>query len=194
MQTQLKIDFHGASGSDALQQNIEKHVAGLERMYGRMTACHVSLEPPGSAQRKGGLFHVRVHISLPDGREVNVGTTPPEDNRHADVLFALGDAFRRARRQLQDHARRIRGHVKTHENVPLGRVKSFDSDAGYGFIVAEDGHEVYFHRNSVINGEGILKAGTPVTFEEETGEKGPQASTVRKLGKHAMRSLRAKAD
>jgi ribosome-associated translation inhibitor RaiA len=117
MQTQLKIDFHGANGSETLKQNIEKHVADLERMYGRMTACHVSLEPPGSAQRKGGLFHVRVHISLPDGREVNVGTTPPTDKRHADVLFALGDAFRRARRQLQDHARRIRGHVKTHENA-----------------------------------------------------------------------------
>ena len=120
MQTQLKIDFHGASGSDALQQNIEEHVANLERMYGRMTACHVSLEPPGSAQRTGGLFHVRIHMSLPDGREVNVGKTPRTDKRHADVLFALGDAFRRAGRQLQDHARRMRGDVKTHANASSG--------------------------------------------------------------------------
>ena len=190
MQTELKIDFRGASGSDALRQNIENHVADLERLYGRMTACHVSVEPPGSAQRKGGLFHVRLHISLPDGREVNVGATPSADTRHADILFALGDAFRRARRQLQDHARRMRGYVKAHQNAPLGRVKSFDADSGYGFIVAEDGHELYFHRNSVI--DGAPRPGMVVTFVEEMGEKGPQASTVRKLGKHAMRSLQEK--
>jgi cold shock CspA family protein len=117
---------------------------------------------------------------------VNVGTTPPADERHADVLFALGDAFRRARRQLQDHARRMRGQVKTHGEVPSGHVKSFDPNTGYGFIEATDGHEVYFHRNSLINGAGI-QPGMPVTFVEEIGEKGPQASTVRKLGKHGMR-------
>ena len=32
-----------------------------------------------------------------------------------------------------------------------------------------------------------LAAGTRVTFAEEAGEKGPQASTVKLLGKHAMR-------
>ena len=120
MQTQIKIDYHGASGSEALQHTIEKHVVELERMYGRLTSCHVSLEPPGHGQRKGSLFHVRIHLSLPDGREVNVGATPPADTRHADVLFALGDAFRRARRQLQDHARRMRGDVKTHAPLPSG--------------------------------------------------------------------------
>jgi hypothetical protein len=38
-----------------------------------------------------------------------VGITPRAEKRHADVLFAINDAFRRARRQLQDRARRIRG-------------------------------------------------------------------------------------
>jgi hypothetical protein len=52
MQTAIKIDFHGASGSDAIAQNIEKHVAELEDMDGRLTACHVSLEPPITASEK----------------------------------------------------------------------------------------------------------------------------------------------
>jgi hypothetical protein len=44
---------------------------------------------------------------LPDGREVNVGRTPKRDERHANLEFAVNDVFRRARRQLQDHSRRL---------------------------------------------------------------------------------------
>jgi ribosome-associated translation inhibitor RaiA len=118
METLLKIDFHGAETSEALQRTIEKHVHALERMYGRLTACHVSVEAPGHHQRKGGLFHVSIYLTLPNGREVNVGTTPRADKRQADVLFALNDAFRRARRQVQDRIREMRGQVKTHEVLP----------------------------------------------------------------------------
>jgi cold shock CspA family protein/ribosome-associated translation inhibitor RaiA len=51
-----------------------------------------------------------------------------------------------------------------------------------------DGREIYFHRNSVLNGGfARLAVGSHVTFAEELGEKGAQASTVRLLGKHALR-------
>ena len=51
----------------------------------------------------------------------------------------------------------------------------------------DDGREIYFHRNSVLNGGfARLKPGTAVAFAEEDGEKGPQASTVRLLGKHIV--------
>jgi hypothetical protein len=52
---------------------------------------------------------------LPEGREVNIGRTPQSDERHADLSFALNDAFKRARRQLQDQVDRMVGNVKTHE-------------------------------------------------------------------------------
>ena len=42
-----------------------------------------------------------------------------------------------------------------------------------------DGREIYFHRNSVLNGRfDRLERGAKVRFIEEMGEKGPQASTV----------------
>jgi cold shock CspA family protein len=51
-----------------------------------------------------------------------------------------------------------------------------------------DGREIYFHQNSVLNGAfPKLKVGTRVIFSEEVGNKGPQASTVKLLGKHGMR-------
>jgi cold shock CspA family protein len=76
--------------------------------------------------------------------------------------------------------------VKQHETLPTGKVVRLDLK--FGFIETSDGREIYFHRNSVLNG-GFhkLKLGTLVAFAEEMGEKGPQASTVRLLGKHRMR-------
>jgi cold shock CspA family protein len=58
-------------------------------------------------------------------------------------------------------------------------------DEGYGFIGTTDGRDVYFHRDSVLH-EGFdhLRIGTEVTFAEEVGEKGPQASSVRAVGRH----------
>lgn len=55
----------------------------------------------------------------------------------------------------------------------------------YGRIQTSDGREVYFHRNSVVNGDfNSLDVGGEVRFDEESGDQGPQASTVQPIGKH----------
>jgi cold shock CspA family protein len=55
-------------------------------------------------------------------------------------------------------------------------------DKGYGFLTSEDGRGVYFHKNSVLHGAfSRLKVGTTVSFHEEPGDKGPQATTLRVL-------------
>jgi len=64
-------------------------------------------------------------------------------------------------------------------------VLRLDSTGEFGFLQSSDGREIYFHRNSVLNiGFDRLTVGTQVGFTEEMGEKGPQASTVKRLGKH----------
>jgi cold shock CspA family protein len=63
-----------------------------------------------------------------------------------------------------------------------------DPSGDFGFLEAGDGHEIYFHRNSVLDDAfSQLRLGVRVSFIEETGEQGPQASTVRLLGKHKLR-------
>jgi CspA family cold shock protein len=64
----------------------------------------------------------------------------------------------------------------------LGRVKWFDSRKGYGFIVRENGEEVFVHRTG-IEGEGFqsLQDAQEVEFEVEDTPKGPQAIHVLKL-------------
>lgn len=188
METPVQIEFQGTDASPALRSLIEDYVANLEDRYGRITACRVAVRAPGGHHRTGGLLEVNIHLSLPEGREVKVSRTSQNDERYADPAFAIGDAFKRARRQLQDQVRRLQGKVKAHDPEPIGTVNRLDSGAGFGFLESYDGREIYFHRNSVLNGAFTrLKVGTRVHFSEEMGEKGPQASTVRLLGKHSMR-------
>jgi ribosome-associated translation inhibitor RaiA len=113
MQTPVQVDFQGMAQSEALRSAIADHVAALEKRFGRVTACRVGLKAPGEHHRTGGLYAVSIRLALPDGKEVNVGHTPLADERYADVHFALNDAFKRARRQLQDQVRMLQGHVKT---------------------------------------------------------------------------------
>ena len=188
MQTPVEIDFQGMPAEPAIRSAIVKHVDDLEQRFGRVTAGRVVLKAPGGHHRTGGLYEVNIRLALPEGREVNVDRTAQADERHSDLTFAINDAFKRARRQLQDKVRQLQGQVKHHEGNPSGTVARLDPSGEFGFIETNDGREIYFHRNSVLdNGFARLAEGTRVTFAEEVGEKGPQASTVKLMGKHGLR-------
>jgi cold shock CspA family protein len=79
--------------------------------------------------------------------------------------------------------------VKLRQPRPQATIKQLFPDKGYGFLMTPEGREIYFHRESVLNrGFGRLKVGTIVTFAEEQGEKGPQASRVRIAAKQGIGS------
>ena len=62
-----------------------------------------------------------------------------------------------------------------------GTVKWFNEAKGFGFIEQEDGPDVFVHF-SAIQSEGFksLAEGDRVTFEVESGQKGPAAANVLK--------------
>lgn len=63
-----------------------------------------------------------------------------------------------------------------------GTVKWFNDSKGYGFISQDDGQDVFVHY-SAIEAEGFrsLAEGDKVAFEVADGDKGLQASKVRKV-------------
>ena len=63
-----------------------------------------------------------------------------------------------------------------------GTVKWFNDSKGYGFITPDEGGEDLFAHFSAIEMEGYksLKEGQRVTFEVTDGQKGKQASKIRK--------------
>ena len=65
-----------------------------------------------------------------------------------------------------------------------GEIKRIIRYRGFGFISAEDGKEVFFHRTAL---EGVdfnaLDRGTQVEFDVEEGPKGPRAVNVKMIQK-----------
>ena len=63
-----------------------------------------------------------------------------------------------------------------------GKVKKFDKEKGYGFIIAEDGQDVFFHYSSLLSdGFKTAEAGDEVEFEIEESPKGLKAKNVVKI-------------
>jgi hypothetical protein len=105
------IIFRDLPSSPALVETIEKWVARLEHLEPRIHRIQVVVELPHRHQRSGQVFHVRLEIALPD-RTIVVGREPEIDGAHTDAYVAIADAFRAARRQLQDVIQIRRGDVK----------------------------------------------------------------------------------
>ncbi len=75
-----------------------------------------------------------------------------------------------------------RGMKREGRMMAEGRVKWFNERKGFGFIERDGGSDLFVHF-SAIEGEGFktLGEGDRVSFVEEKGAKGPQATQVKKL-------------
>jgi CspA family cold shock protein len=60
-----------------------------------------------------------------------------------------------------------------------GKIKRLIRERGFGFISAEDGREVFFHRTALEGGNfDALEEGNSVELNAERGPKGPRAVNV----------------
>jgi ribosomal subunit interface protein len=179
----VQITFRGLERSEAVVEAVEKRAYDLERYFDKIQSCQVMVESAHRRRRQGNLYHLRVRLTVP-GDEIVVSRDPPEHAQNEDMYLVVNDAFKETARRLEDYVRRRRGMVKESEGQPKGRVVRIFPEEGYGFLEGEDGREIYFHRNSVLEGAFTrLRVGSEVRFAEEQGEEGPQASSVRAIGK-----------
>jgi CspA family cold shock protein len=66
--------------------------------------------------------------------------------------------------------------------MPQGTVKWFNNKRGWGFIVKEDGEDIFVHY-SAIKGDGFksITEGQRVQFDIEESANGPAAANVEEL-------------
>jgi hypothetical protein len=197
-----QVSFRGLAHDEVLEQEIRQRVSWLEQFYPGIVRCHVLVEVPHRHRHDGRHFHVRIDVTVPGGAPIVVSHEPSLHGRSKDVeddahlkgdeiesvhrypTVSIHEAFDVARRRLEDFAREQRRTVKAHDVPAHGEVVELSKVDEYGYIQAGE-QRIYFNRASVLDDAfDDLSIGTPVAFVEEKGEKGPQASTVRVLGKH----------
>ena len=65
--------------------------------------------------------------------------------------------------------------------MKTGKVKWFNTQKGYGFIITDDGKDLFVHFKDVQGGVNAIKDNDNVEYEEEEGRKGLQAVNVKKV-------------
>jgi len=185
MQIPVEIAFRHCEPSEEMRAEIAAQVRRLEQFSPSITSCRVVVTGPQTRHRSGDRFQIRVFIAMPEHRNVVVDRSRGGAPEREHALVAIREAFDAAVRQIEDAQREMRGQIKDHVAASHGQVTKFLAEENCGFIETPDGREVYFHRNAVLNGAfDRLSVGAEVRFVEEEGAKGPQASTVRLVGKH----------
>ncbi len=185
MEQPLELTFTDMEPSEFVENNIRERVAKLEQLYDRITSCHVSVVAPHKRHQKGNHFDIRIEVRVP-GTELVVNNRPGDVNAHEDVYVAIRDAFNAMERQLRKRKAKLSGDVKTSTATGQlhGQIKEIDHERDFGQIIAADGRLVYFHANSVIDGNfQALAVGDPVQLVVQSDESpiGPQASTVKPI-------------
>src|SRR5438093_627064 len=109
----IDVSFHNLDPSPALEAEIRKHVAKLERIYDRITTCRVSVEAQHKQHRTGNVYDVHVELVVPRGELVISREPHKVKERYAspDVRTSIRAAFRAAERQVKEHKEQLRGDV-----------------------------------------------------------------------------------
>jgi ribosomal subunit interface protein len=179
MNLPLQCTFRGMAPSRAIEAHVRKQAAKLDRFFDRIMHCHVVIDA-SHHHRHGKRYRVSIDLTVPH-HELAVARTPEQSAFVEDAHAAVDAAFHEAERRLDELEQRMRGYVKSRgrHKAPTGRVTKVFAERGFGFLETDEGEEIYFHKNSVLREAfGMLAPGTIVRYFEETGENGPQASTV----------------
>lgn len=183
MDRPLEVAFHNLQPSPAIETELREHVDKLERRFGKLIGCRVSVERLHNQHRTGNIFEVHVTLSV-RGQDLAVSRQPQKPNErraNTDIHASIKDAFSAAERQLEAFKGRIRSDTSTPSASALtGQVTLIEPGADHGFILTAMGSQLCFHRDSVTNGRfEELREGDLVHYVEEEGDAGPTATKIR---------------
>ena len=106
MQIPLQISVKSMRHTAELDAAIREKAGKLDLYYPHITSCRVALELAGRHKRHGKQFVAHIDLKVPGGE---LAVTRQHDE---DLQVALREAFRAARRRLEDYGREQRGDVK----------------------------------------------------------------------------------
>ena len=110
MPATLQISFRNMDPTAWAEALVRSRVEELDHVSDRVSACRVVLDASHRRHRQGRQYQVHIELAVPNG-PIAVTRDAGENHAHEDLKLAIRDAFDAARRQLQDHTRRMEGNA-----------------------------------------------------------------------------------
>ncbi len=98
MTAPVTLTFRHLPRSGALESSARDIANRLQQLHHRMTSCHIVLEGNAAAPGVDGLYHVKIHVSVP-GAQIHAESASVDP--HGETRNALHSAYENAKRQLE---------------------------------------------------------------------------------------------
>ena len=173
---ELQVEGRHVDIRNSWQTKIDVEKDRLDRHHpGLVHNLRVAVE--STTNHKEGGYEVRLIATVPN-------ETLIVKRKGESVKPLLVKAFDNLGQQLKELQRKKRQVFKGQEGsgpeISSGTIKTISPPESYGFIVSDDGREIYFHENALKDAAlDSLNEGDAVTFGETEGDKGPCASWVK---------------
>ena len=102
METETTITYRNVPADPQIETLVRREAAKLERHGRRLVSCRVAIEQPQQHQRDGNRFRVRLTIGAGLRQPIVVTREPGDHDMHQSLRTIVQEAFRAARRQLED--------------------------------------------------------------------------------------------
>jgi ribosomal subunit interface protein len=119
MKLPLQIVFRNLDPSPSVEEKIRERSSKLEKYADDVISCRVTVEA-NRRHHNGNFYHVVADLKMP-GAELVASREAGHDHAHEDLYVAVRDTFDALKRQIEEHVRRRRGDVKTHQAAPRRR-------------------------------------------------------------------------
>jgi len=131
MSEAISIVFRDAPHSPTLEATIRRKSERLMRLHRGLSACRTTVQSVPTHHNAGPTYNVRIELHIPGAGLVVGRDDHAPDGSHENPYVAARDAFRTAKRVLQEHLRKHRSlsrdHTKVNENLDDG---NDDNDLG----------------------------------------------------------------
>jgi cold shock CspA family protein/ribosome-associated translation inhibitor RaiA len=183
---ELEIESRNVAMTPRWKTEIEARMEDLQRGHEDLIHGRVTLTKNRHHKKLDNVAEALVVVTLP-GRHTL--TARKEEKTFEEAIRSAFHAISIELRKYRE--KRARTDVRLPPVPPhRGVVCKLFPKERYGFILKEGGGEVYFHANALQElAFEQLEDGTEVVFGLEEGEKGPQATTVRRPPAVAAKTL-----
>jgi cold shock CspA family protein len=138
----------------------KEHWSGVDAVVVKVAEDSIVLEAAVNVPRSGAM-----RSETGDGSDPRAASTvaPPAREEPPSTATAAGDAA-------------------TEPDREQGRVKWFDPEKGYGFLVRPTGEDLFVHHSEIEGDPSALEPGGEIEYVVGRNDRGPNARSVRLVG------------